>query len=62
MAKAQVSFGQIVGDYFNETVLPFLSIRDENIVVEQRNQYIADSTTQPELIGEIEEFYGVKIW
>lgn len=62
MATANVTFGQIIGDYFTANILPHLGIRDEDAIAAERNQYIADSTTQPELIKEIEDFYGVTIW
>lgn len=62
MATEHVTFGQIIGDYFTANVLPYLEIYDEEAIVTERNQYIADATTNPELVKEIEDFYGVTIW
>lgn len=62
MAKATSTFGSLVGSYFNDTVLPHLELHSENEINEERNQYIADATTKPALIEEIESYYGVSIW
>ncbi len=62
MAKAESTFGSIVGAYFNDTILPHLELRSEDEINEERNQYIADATTKPSLVEEIEGHYGVSIW
>lgn len=62
MATAHVTFGQIVGDYFTETVLPYLDLKNEDQIITERNQYIADVATNPEKVAEIERHYGVSIW
>lgn len=62
MAKANLTFGQLVGYYFTDMILPNLRLWDEDEILEAQNQYIADATTDPALIAEIERYYGVSIW
>lgn len=62
MATAKSTFGLIVGQYFTDTILPHLEIYGEEEILTNKNQYIADSTTDPTLVATIEQHYGVTIW
>lgn len=62
MATATANYGYTVGKYFTEQILPYLEIRGSRHIADERNQFIADMSTNPELVKVIEDHYGVSIW